>query len=261
MPRASRTGNAAATDFLVTLRNMRDPVRAVEEKRYLKSDLDFFGVSAPKMRAVAKTYVRANRDAPRTTILDVVRSLWAQPVFESRAVAVELLDAYQSSLRPADARLIEKMIRQSKTWALVDPLAVSIAGALVERYEELGSTLDRWATDDDFWVRRAAMLALLKPLRRGEGDFKRFARYADGMLDEKEFFIRKAIGWILRETSKKRPDLVCEWLLPRASRASGVTMREAMKYLPVKQRDRIEGARVRSAGSRRPSTGSRSRAR
>lgn len=51
------------------------------------------------------------------------------------------------------------------------------------------------------------------------------------MLEEKEFFIRKAIGWVLRETSKKRPDLVYVWLVPRAHRASGVTMREAVKYL------------------------------
>jgi 3-methyladenine DNA glycosylase AlkD len=60
----------------------------------------------------------------------------------------------------------------------------------------------------------------------------RFAAYADGMLDEKEFFIRKAIGWVLREAGKQRPDDVVEWLTPRAKRVSGVTMREAVKYLP-----------------------------
>jgi 3-methyladenine DNA glycosylase AlkD len=51
------------------------------------------------------------------------------------------------------------------------------------------------------------------------------------MIEEKEFFIRKAIGWVLRETSKKRPDEVYAWLAPRTHRASGVTMREAVKYL------------------------------
>ena len=242
--------------MLVTLRSMADPVRAVETKRYLKSDLEFLGLITADVRPVVKTFVRANPNARRTAVLEVVRTLWAERVFEARWLAVELLDAYESSLRPADMRLLERMIRESKTWALVDMLAVSIAGGLVARYEELSSTLDRWATHDDFWVRRASMLALLKPLRRGEGDFERFARYADGMLDEKEFFIRKAIGWILRETSKKRPDLVYEWLLPRASRASGVTTREAVKYLPAKERARINRLR-----SRRPSTGSRRRAR
>lgn len=245
MPRASRTEDPTATDLLVTLQSMSDPVRAVETKRYLKSDLEFLGLSAAKVRSVVKTFVRANREASRAVVLDVVRSLWTERVFESRWLAVELLDAYGTTLRPSDPRLLETMIRQSKTWALVDPLAVSITGGLVERYHELGATLDRWATDDDFWVRRASMLALLNPLRRGEGDFDRFGRYAEAMLDEKEFFIRKAIGWILRETSKKRPDLVYEWLRPRAARASGVTMREAVKYLPAQQRSRIEKARRR----------------
>ena len=96
--------------------------------------------------------------------------------------------------------------------------------------------------DDDFWVRRSAMLALLIPLRQGEGDFDRFARYANGMLEEKEFFIRKAIGWVLREVSKKRPEVVYDWIAPRTHRASGVTMREAVKYLPGERREGLMSA-------------------
>jgi 3-methyladenine DNA glycosylase AlkD len=65
------------------------------------------------------------------------------------------------------------------------------------------------------------------------------------MLDEREFFIRKAIGWVLRETARKRPDLVYGWLLPRAMRASGVTIREAIKPLSATQRDAIDAARGR----------------
>lgn len=105
---------------------------------------------------------------------------------------------------------------------------------MVTRFPDTVETLDRWASDEDFWLRRSAMLALLKPLRRGAGDFDRFAAYADTMLEEKEFFIRKAIGWILREASRKQPDRVTAWLEPRIPRASGVTVREAVKYLPDK---------------------------
>ena len=88
-------------------------------------------------------------------------------------------------------------------------------------------------------MRRSALLALLLPLRRGDGDFERFSRYADAMLEEREFFIRKAIGWVLRDTSKRRPELVAAWLGPRAGRASGVTVREAVKYLAEPQREAI----------------------
>jgi len=86
------------------------------------------------------------------------------------------------------------MLRASGTWALVDPLAADVMGSLVERCPELTATLDRWVADPDFWLRRSALLALLVPLRRGGGDFGRFAGYADQLLDEREFFIRKAIG-------------------------------------------------------------------
>jgi 3-methyladenine DNA glycosylase AlkD len=99
--------------------------------------------------------------------------------------------------------------------------------------------LDRWSKDDNFWLRRSALLALLSPLRRGEGDFNRFCRYADAMLEEKEFFIRKAIGWVLRETAKKTPRRVVDWLLPRAARAAGLTVREASKHLPAADKKRI----------------------
>lgn len=115
-------------------------------------------------------------------------------------------------------------------------------GSLVERHPETAAVLDRWADDDDFWIRRSALLVLLGPLRKGKGDFERFGRYADSMLDEKEFFIRKAIGWVLRDTAKKRPDLVLEWLLPRAGRASGVTIREAIKPLSEEQRAAVHAA-------------------
>jgi 3-methyladenine DNA glycosylase AlkD len=84
---------------------------------------------------------------------------------------------------------------------------------------------------------------LLIALRKGKGDFERFSRYADAMLDEKEFFIRKAIGWVLRDTARKRPDMVYEWLLPRAARASGVTLREAIKPLSDEQRATVLAAR------------------
>jgi 3-methyladenine DNA glycosylase AlkD len=125
----------------------------------------------------------------------------------------------------------------------VDALAADVAGSLARRFPELGDTLDRWAGDEDFWIRRSAMLALLVPLRRGDlAEFVRFARYADQMLEEWEFFIRKAIGWVLRETAKRDPALVAGWLATRTHRASGVTMREAVKYLAVSDRETLMAA-------------------
>jgi 3-methyladenine DNA glycosylase AlkD len=166
--------------------------------------------------------------------------------------AMLLLESFEPLLLPADLPLFERLIRESKTWAYVDDLAINVVGPLVERRPALLAELDRWSTADDFWIRRSSLLALLRPLRSGAGDFARFARYAETMLTEREFFIRKAIGWVLRETSKKRPDLVYEWLLPRCAIASGVTVSEAVKYVSPKQRAALLSA-YRSAGRPRAS--------
>ncbi len=224
------------------LRALSDPERARNEKRYLKSDLRFIGVKVPEIRRAARPFIRSGAISDRDSLLDFANECWASGVHELRSTAIHALTEKSGLLEVRDMALIEELIRQAKTWAHVDPLSIYLAGGLVERFSNLNSTLDRWSTDDDFWVRRSAMLALLIPLRQGEGDFDRLARYADGMLEEKEFFIRKAIGWVLREVSKKRPELVYGWIAPRTHRASGVTMRETVRYLPEEQRDALLAA-------------------
>jgi len=243
-----RAGTAGAAAIEASLRGVGTPQRAASEKAYLKSDLEFTGTPVPAIRATVRAWCRARPDLTHAELIAVTEALWARPVHECRMAAVELLDANVGVLRPGDAALIERMLRTARTWALVDGLASNVMGELTERHPELTAVLDRWAGDEDFWLRRSAMLALLVPLRRGEGDFGRFAGYADQMLEEKEFFIRKAIGWILRDTAKRRPELVTDWLEPRAHRASGVTMREAVKPLPPEVAARLLAARAGQRG-------------
>ena len=228
--------NSHALQLESFLRRLGSPERAASGQNYLKSDLEFAGVTVPDLRSTAATWTRERGGLDHDQLTALVLALWDRPLFECRAMAVILLERNARLLGPADTDLVEYLLRNSGTWALVDGLATNVAGAIAERHD-VTATLDRWAADPDFWIRRSAMLALLRPLRRGEGDFERFAGYADAMLEEKEFFIRKAIGWVLREVAKKRPQLVAAWLGPRVHRASGVTVREAVKYLPEDDRD------------------------
>lgn len=223
--------------------------RAEKEKAYLKSTLVHLGVDVPTTRAVVKAIARETTPT-HAALVRAVRALWARGIYELRSAAVELLIVHVDLLGPRDVALLEALLRDAHTWALVDAIAPHVMGVLVVDHPSLGATLDRWAKDDDFWLRRAAMLALLVPLRKGGGDFARFTRYADAMLEEKAFFIRKAIGWILREASRPTPDRVYAWLLPRAARAAGLTIREATKHLSAKQRAEI----VRCSRSPRATT-------
>jgi len=235
------------------LREAGDPARAVATRAYLKSSMEFAGVGLPGLRGIVGALLPRRRALARASLVAVVTELWARPLFECRLAASMLLGDHAEALAPADAALVERLIREAGTWALVDELAPVVMGGMVERYPELTAVLDRWATDEDFWVRRAALLSLLRPLRRGEGDFDRFARYAGMMLAEREFFIRKAIGWVLRDTGRRRPDLVAAWLEPRIGQVSGVTLREAVKPLPPDTAARLLAAyrarpRTRAAG-------------
>jgi 3-methyladenine DNA glycosylase AlkD len=226
------------------------PQRAASARDYLKLTMEFSGTAVPEIRRIVATWRRARPDLTRTELTALAAALWDRPVFEGKLAAAVLLVDRRALLRPADAAFIEQLLRTSGTWALVDTLAADVMGSLVERFPDLLTTLDRWSTDDDFWIRRSALLALLVPLRRGDpAHFERFAGYADAMLAEREFFIRKAIGWVLRETGKRQPDLVATWLRARTAGVSGVTIREAVKWLPADDRDALMAAyRARMAG-------------
>jgi len=246
----------SADDIEARLRAHADPARAAGQRAYLKSDLAFLGCPVPLIRTITRAWLKEQPPLTREVLTNLAPVLWARNVHELRGVALVLLERHARLLTSEDIALIERLIRDSYTWAYVDELAARIVGALVEHDPALGATLDRWATDGDFWVRRSALLALLGPIRAGGGDFDRFARYADAMIEEREFFIRKAIGWVLREASKRRPALIAAWLLPRAAHASGVTVREAVKYLPADDRAAILAAyaagHTKRAASGRP---------
>lgn len=233
-----------AGELIAGLEAHADENRAVNEKRYLKSppEMRHIGVKVPLIRKEAKAFNRAHKDLAPHQLLKVVEALWSLQIHETRMAAIELLNDRSKLLTAEDAGVIERMIDDSHTWAYVDNLAGHTMGRLLERFPGLVDVLDGWAKHENFWLRRAAMLSLMIPLRNGDGDFDRLSRYADSMLHEKEFFIRKGIGWVLREMSKKQPQLVFEWLRPRAHRCSMLTVREASKYLPKEQAEALIAA-------------------
>jgi 3-methyladenine DNA glycosylase AlkD len=227
--------HANPEDVIEALRPFGTPERAEAEKRYLKSELDFLGVRLPDIRSVVKR--QPNTD-------ELVDALWRLPLWEARMAAVELLKLRVKNLTTADLARIERMIREGAGWALVDPLAGDIAGRMALNHPDAWPVIDRWAADADFWVRRSALLCLLPGIRAGRPDLDRLDRYAEAMIGEKEFFIRKAIGWVLRELSKKEPGYVIGWTERHLAVMSGVTFREAVRRLPEPDATRLVAART-----------------
>ncbi len=233
-----------AEELRTALWAVHDDERATGAKAYLKSDLEFYGVGAKPLRAVARTFLEKHPSMDRDELIQLVHALWSTPIFEMKAVAVALLERRVKQLEVIDLDLVENLLRRSHTWALVDWLCTKIAAPLIEREPDVAEPiLRRWSIDGDFWIRRASMLSLLPALRAGGGDFELFASFASTMVSEKEFFIRKAIGWVLRDVSKKRPQLAYDFLNLHLNEVSGLTFREGSKYLPSEMRDELRSRR------------------
>jgi 3-methyladenine DNA glycosylase AlkD len=110
--------------------------RADHEKAYLRSEREHYGTTVPAIRSIAKP-IRARFPAPdHADLIDLVEVLWSTPVHERRMAAVELLDLYVDRLQRDDMSILERLLRDARTWALVDGLAASVVGSLVERHPD-----------------------------------------------------------------------------------------------------------------------------
>jgi 3-methyladenine DNA glycosylase AlkD len=240
---------AAVGHFQARVRALGRAERAAGAKAYMKSELRFDGVTMPVLRAEARAFLKAQPDLDRDALVAISGALFATDHFELRLAAIELLAMRRALLVPGDAAWLVEMARRGACWAHVDSLVTTVLDPLLQGDASLSRRVRSWAKDRSFWVRRAALLTQLGELRRGRGDFALFSEIAAPMLEEKEFFIRKAIGWVLREVSKKRPALVGEFVCAHAGRCSGVTWREATKYLPLAMKRRAERARRAAAAA------------
>ncbi len=205
--------------------------RARYERAYMKSALKFHGVDAKTVRGACAELCRV-QPLDHDALVAVVDGLYATDWFDLRSAAIGVLERKRKLVGVEDGAWLIGLVRRSACWAHVDWIGTKIVPHVLSGRP--GGLLRAWARDDDFWVRRTALLAQLDTLRAGEGDFALFAALAVPMLGEKEFFIRKAIGWVLRETSKRRPELVHDFVVAHRAEMSGLTYREATRRLPAK---------------------------
>jgi len=222
----------AISSFRRQLGELADPARAAQEKRYLKSPFDFYGVSVPRIRRIAEDFRAGNREISKGALWGLCRALWGGNFHEERALAILLLDEYHALLDYSDMPLLEGMLRESVNWDQVDEISVHLVGTVLERDQRALEYLRKWRRDENFWMRRASLLSQLLLFRRGKGDRALFYSLAREMMEEKEFFIRKAIGWVLREIARSDPEEVFRFVAENKPRLSGVTLREATRRLP-----------------------------
>ncbi|MEO7453703.1 MAG: DNA alkylation repair protein [Fimbriimonadales bacterium] len=232
---------AIAAAFESSLASQAKPGRAEFEKKYLKSDLRFLGATMPVVRAECKGFYRENRLISRADLDVLTDVLWQTRCHELRSIGICLMVHFSQLYSHRDLPMVKQLVTEAGGWAHVDWLATDLLGSIYTRSSSIAAKLRSWSKHEDFWVRRASMLALLDEARHGNrAAFDLFAEFAATMIEEKEFFIRKAIGWILREASKKQPQWTFDFLMKHRQKASGLTMREGSKYLTPEMQAKLK---------------------
>lgn len=205
-----------------------DPVRAAGAQAYMKSSFPSLGVRVPEVRRIVKSAAAAvplrSPDELRATVLD----LWRNSTFrEERYAAIDLTG---DRLVAQDLRMLPvygEIIRSGAWWDYVDGVSGRIGGLLQGHRSEMTQVVLAWGTDADFWFRRAAITAQLKA--KTATDTSLLAGVIEPNLRDPEFFVRKAIGWALREYSKTAPDWVAAFVEQHAAAISPLSRREALR--------------------------------
>lgn len=195
----------------------------------MKHRAPFLGVKTPARRAASKSFIAAASAGSVDDVLSAALALREQPEREFHHVASDLLRANAGRLRAEDISTLSYLITTDSWWDTVDALASPTIGQMVLNHPELGEVMDAWIDHDDIWLARVAIIHQLRFSEQTDVD--RLFRYAQRRAGDAEFFIRKAIGWALRQYARTDPDAVRAFVHAHRAELSPLSIREATKHL------------------------------
>ena len=213
------------------LRANADPAKAPAMQAYMKSAMPYYGVNSPEQNAIWKRVFRDHVIRDDATWRATVLELWRSARFrEERYAAIALTGdrAYRAYQTLEMLPLYEELIVTGAWWDYVDVIAGKRIGDLLERFpREMKPVIRAWSRSRDLWKRRTAILAQLG--FKEATDLRLLYACIDPNLADREFFIRKAIGWALRQYAWTDPKEVRRYVRANRDRLSGLSVREALK--------------------------------
>jgi 3-methyladenine DNA glycosylase AlkD len=212
-------------------RRLADPVRAPQMQAYMKSAMPYFGVPAPPMRKTSKAIFRDLEFADANAWRDDVLALWRGARYrEERYAAIELTGVRQAAefQTPAAMPMYEEMIVSGAWWDTVDAIASQRVGPILREFPVQTKKLMReWSRCDNLWKRRTSIICQLGA--KGATDLKLLYDCIQPSLGEKEFFLRKAIGWALRQYAWTDAAEVMRYVKEKGDQLSPLSKREALR--------------------------------
>jgi 3-methyladenine DNA glycosylase AlkD len=216
----------------------RDVQRAAAMAAYMRNQFPFAGIPGP-VRVVLQREVLANLGNPSgPALLTTAERLWELPDREFQYAGCDLLRRHVSSLAAGDLTAVRELITRKSWWDTVDSLAAHVVGGLVGANPELLPAMDEWSNETNIWLVRSAIIHQLR--FKAKTDTTRLFAYCEQQAGHPDFFVRKAIGWALREYSKTDPAAVRKFVSEHAASLSGLSQREALL--------RLNGGRRKATG-------------
>jgi 3-methyladenine DNA glycosylase AlkD len=218
--------NNYSTLFREALARHHHPENALQMKQYMRNQYDFFGIKAPERKSILNAFITENgypKDLPAT-----VKAWWAEPEREFQLCAMELMERRKRQAIQNWVDTYKWMITQKSWWDTVDFIATKQVGYHFQRFPEIQNEyINAWMDSENIWLQRTCLLFQLK--YKTQTNWELLQQLINELKDSREFFIRKAIGWALREYSKTYPDRVANFV--SATALSGLSEREALKVI------------------------------
>ena len=226
----SRLVESAIRFVTTALQAQADPEKAVGMQAYMKTDMPFYGVQKPARVPIARRLVAEFAPQTREQYQDLVLGLWGLPHREEKYLALEVAERHPRFVDTASLPLYRRLIVDGAWWDFVDEVATHLVRTLVlDEPERAWAEVDTWIEAEDVWLRRSAIICQIGA--KDQTDARRLFSFCTAQLDQKEFFIRKAIGWSLREYAKTDPDAVARFVATHRDELSPLSFREATKHI------------------------------
>ncbi len=206
-----------------------DPVRAAGARAYMRDQFPFLGITNPRLTELNRDVLAGLSEPSEADLVAVSIACWAKPEREYQYFACTYLRRYVRVGSSALLATLRELITTKSWWDTVDTLAAHTVGPLVNAHPVLVEAMDAWVIDENMWLARAAILHQLR--YRERTDTERLFRYCTIQASHRDFFIRKAIGWALRDYARTDPDAVRRYVEQHRSILAPLSVREASKHL------------------------------
>jgi 3-methyladenine DNA glycosylase AlkD len=207
----------------------RDPAGAAPMRAYMRDQFPFLGIPTTSRRLLSRQVLAGLPRPGEDDLRAVARACWELPEREYQYFACDWLRRHATACSPDFLDTARILIITKSWWDTVDALAAHLVGPIVARHPATVPTMDAWLADENMWLARTAILHQLGYAERTDAD--RLFRYCLAQAGHPDFFIRKAIGWALRQYAKTDPAAVRSFVVTHASQLSPLSKREALKNL------------------------------